>query len=113
MRPNSELETPWLREELLEHLATLSDPAWLSRAIDVNGRANDTMDPLLDFFDDTGVVEEPAGRIGYILLDQNEADALAMLGAAVDEALANPSVKRWHAVAAAAREALTVLSRPA
>jgi hypothetical protein len=109
MRPNSEIETPWLRHELLEHLAELSDPAWLSRAIDVNGRPNDTMDPVLDFFDDTGVVEEPGGRIGYILLDQNEADALATLGVAVGEALENLSLDRWQTVAAAAREALAVL----
>ena len=66
-------------------------------------------DEILDFFDDTGVVDEPAGRIGYVLKDEGEAAVLAEFGEVLHEALNESAPERWHLVALAARRVLEAL----
>jgi hypothetical protein len=68
------------------------------------------LDATLDFLDDTGVVDDPAGRIGYILYDEREAAALKRLGDALDAALASGDRDQWLKIAPAARDAHQVLS---
>lgn len=106
-----DLETPWLREQLVENLRDLASPQWLDAALAGDGHQ---LDWTLDFFDDTGVVDEPAGRIGFILLDETEAAALARLGAALDPALddhaAGAQSPVWQAVASAAQAVLDLFA---
>jgi hypothetical protein len=102
------LQTPWLRDELRSHLLHLSDAQWLQRAVDPSGLGH-ALDEVLDFLDDTGVADDPAGRIGYILYDQCEADAMTRLGQALDLALDGRADERWQSVSEAARHALGIL----
>lgn len=64
MHPDDHLQTPWLRDELIDRLSRLADPEWLAAATP-GGGCSDAIDEILDFFDDTGVLDEPAARIGY------------------------------------------------
>jgi hypothetical protein len=105
------LQTPWLREELVDHLMELSDTAWLLSVVDAAGGPTDALDEILDFLDDTGVVDEPAGRIGYILEDDGEVAAMSTLGAELRSALVARADPHWRAVADAAGVALAVLQR--
>lgn len=110
MGADARLETPWLREELMERLRDLGDIGWLSATLDADGRPEAALNAMLDFLDDTGVVDDPVGRIGYILYDEREATALRRLGAQVEAALSSSEADRWLKVAPAARDALQVLS---
>lgn len=104
------LSTPWLREELVERLRDLGDLGWLSTALDAEGRPEPALNATLDFLDDTGIVDDPGGRIGYIVYDEREATALRRLGDEVDAALSSSEPDRWLKVAPAALDALQVLS---
>jgi hypothetical protein len=106
MADRERLQTPWLREQLIEELLKLSDPVWLARVVDTSGRTKAEMDAVLDFLDDTGVVDDPSGRVGHILVDDAEARVLERLGAAVGRASGPPSSETWKAVVLAAGEAL-------
>ena len=59
---------------------------------------------LFDFFDDTGVVDDPGGRVGYVLRDAREAAPMATVGVKLNEALDAASREAWQDVAAEARE---------
>jgi hypothetical protein len=95
------LDTPWLRDELREHLARLADPQALPEP---------ELDAILDFLDETGVTEDPGSRIGYILEDEREAVVMAKLGLRLDHALQDPADETWQAVSEAARSALETLT---
>jgi hypothetical protein len=104
------LQTPWLRDQLRSHLLDLANATWLQTAVNREGRPDDAHDAVLDFLDDTGVADEPVGRIGYILRDQREADAMKRLGRALDDALASRGKNHWQSVSEAARQAIDALS---
>jgi len=110
MRRELDLETPWLRVELVERLTRLADPQWLA-SVTNSGGTSGTLDETLDFFDDTGVLEEPSDRIGYMLLDQLEADAMYALGSALQKALEESAHRDWRPVAHASRDAIQLLQR--
>lgn len=73
------LETPWLRAELIQILRNFSDPMWLTRAMGDRSRPDRELAAAYDFLDDTGVLDAPVGRIGYLLLDEEEAAAMQEL----------------------------------
>ena len=98
------LDTPWLRDELREHLARLADVQWLQGAA-----PGPEFDELLDSIDETGVLEDPGSRIGYILRNEAEAVAMAKLGLRLDHTLQDPTDDGWQSVAEAARSALDAL----
>jgi hypothetical protein len=104
-----QLQTPWLRDQLREHLERLSDGEWLVSVAPRHDPTDSQFEEILDFFDDTGVVDEPAGRIGYVLKDEGEATALAEFGEVLGEALNESVPERWHLVALAARRVLEAL----
>ncbi|GHE73658.1 hypothetical protein GCM10018785_47230 [Streptomyces longispororuber] len=72
---------------------------------------------MLDFFDDSGVLDEPLGRVGFVLTGLEEVEAMESLGAALDRVLSvKPSCDaetvrlcEWLDVVAAARNALGVM----
>lgn len=66
------LKTPWLRTELLHVLRNLADLGWLSGAMDDRGRPDQELAAAYDFLDDTGVLDTPTGRVGYVLLDEEK-----------------------------------------
>ena len=103
------LQTPWLRDELRVHLANLSKEQWVTAELDNECRPGDALDEVLDFLDDTGVVDAPETRIGYVLLDEQEAAAMRQLGSILDAALDERAHDRWLEVAAAARKGLAAL----
>jgi RHS repeat-associated protein len=114
MPPDSaNLSTPWLRAQLAEYLGSLVDEQWLSDGLRHSAESGGEFDQMLDFFDDTGVLDEPGGRIGYILVDETEAGLMADLGRAFDKALAISAAggrlegsDPWRDVRVAARRAL-------
>ena len=103
------LQTPWLRDELRLHLANLANEQWVTAELDDECRPGDALDEALDFLDDTGIVDAPEGRIGYVLLDKQEAAAMRQLGSVLDAALDKRAHERWHQVSAAARKGLAAL----
>jgi hypothetical protein len=73
---------------------------------------------MLDFFDDTGVLDGPMGRVGFILRDEGEVHGMRRLNSAIDQTIqASPGSdvgmirwQSWELVVAAAREALQVMA---
>jgi hypothetical protein len=104
-----ELRTPWLRDQLRSHLLHLADAQWLDEVVSCADGGGEALDQVLDFLDDTGVADEPAGRIGYLLYDEREAEAMRRLGRALDGALGGRVADQWRSVSAAARRALDTL----
>jgi hypothetical protein len=98
------LDTPWVRDELREHLSRLADHAWLVRA------TSEELDELLDALDETGVLEDPGDRIGYVLRNEGEAVAMAKLGLRLNYAQQDPTEEGWQSVAEAARAALDAIA---
>ena len=60
--------------------------------------------------DETGVAEDPGGKIGYILRDEREASVMATFGLRLEHTLSDPSDDGWQSVSDAARTALAVLA---
>ncbi|MFF1257580.1 hypothetical protein ACFVZT_12220 [Streptomyces sp. NPDC058321] len=116
------METPWLRSQLIDWLTMLSDRDWQERnwvlAAEEERGGGVTLDAALDFFDDSGVLEEPDGRIGFVLVDEKESAAMAELNSALDAAISGPAssdseiieTPAWSGVVDAARHALIVLT---
>lgn len=109
MRPEVDLQTPWLRDELISRLDQLAGLRWMEGATSSERTA--LLDQILDFLDDTGVLDEPGERIGHILFNQPEADAMTALGIALERVLGPCTDRDWNSVGIAAREALQVLMR--
>ncbi|MFI8201299.1 hypothetical protein [Streptomyces sp. NPDC085937] len=101
---DTDLQTPWLRDQLVDWLRQLGDRSQLETLRVPSG--SESLDHLLDFFDDTGVLDDPGARIGYLLRDEREAEAMRRLGLVLDEALHS---QKWGPVMANAREALEVM----
>ncbi|MER5496869.1 MULTISPECIES: hypothetical protein [unclassified Streptomyces] len=112
-----DLKTPWVRSQLIDWLVKLGDRDWqegnwVSRVPDVSG-----LDEALDFFDDSGVLAEPTGRLGYVLIDDEEVSAMVALNSSLDFVLSSSASsdaemihsQGWGDVVAAAREALKVM----
>jgi hypothetical protein len=57
----------------------------------------------LDAIDETGVLEDPGSRIGYILHESARPRIMAKLGLRLDHVLADPTDDGWDSVAEAAR----------
>ncbi|MGW6056065.1 SCO4402 family protein [Streptomyces sp. NPDC055189] len=114
------LQTPWIRDQLLDWLAKLGDRGWQKENWGNPDAAASTLDEVLDFFDDSGVLDEPSGRLGYVLLDDGEVSAMMALNSALDVVLSSPAgsdeeiirSRAWGDVVAAARDALELLGDP-
>ena len=72
-------------------------------------RAGLAGDELLDALDETGVLEDPGDRIGYVLRDEGEAVAMAKVGLRLNYAQQDPTDDGWRSVAEAARAALDAI----
>ncbi|MGV9559217.1 SCO4402 family protein [Streptomyces sp. NPDC003401] len=115
-RDDAELQTPWLRDQLIDWLLEISDRDRLQEDLASSGGA--AMDRMLDFFDDTGVLDEPVGRVGFILRDEGEVEVMRKLNSAIDQAIQESSgsdvgmihSRSWESVMTAAREALRVMA---
>ncbi|MFD3621066.1 hypothetical protein ACFWWT_38750 [Streptomyces sp. NPDC058676] len=89
MRPDGpELQTPWLRVQLVDWLDKLGDREWQEQNWRRVPKCAPSLDNALDFFDDTGVLDDPYGRIGFILLNDREAAALEEFDSALERATA-------------------------
>jgi hypothetical protein len=95
------LDTPWLRDDLREHLSRLAAARPEAESPE--------LEAFLDFLDETGVAEDPGSAIGYILRDEREASVIATLGLRLDHTLDDPTDDGWDSVSDAARSALAVL----
>lgn len=112
-----DVQMPWLRDQLMEWLRRLGSREWQEKNWPPRPRAMVGFDDALDFFDDTGVLDEPSGRIGFILLNSREAAALEELNQVLDEAITGTGMSDaeiirspgWDGVVAAAAHALTVM----
>jgi hypothetical protein len=118
------VEFPEWREEVIEALRALSDPDH-QRRVWVGGESigpnfYDALDERIHaLFDDADVLPDPSARIGILLRDEAEVEALRPLGRLLDEMiedlgdvpdeqyLANP---RWSDVVQYAGAALEVLT---
>jgi hypothetical protein len=109
MHRETELQTPWLRQQLIEVLEQFSRLDWLIDSTGDGGFSQE-LDRALDFFDDTGVLDEPGDRIGYILRDQHESDAMETLSDCLSRLLATRDPTDCRRVVSAAGAALNVLS---
>jgi hypothetical protein len=99
------LDTPWIRDELREHLSRIADATWLQTAA-----GTPELDELIDAIDETGVLEDPGSSIGYILHDEREASRMATLGLRLNHVLDDPTEDGWQSVSQAARTALDALA---
>ncbi|MEV0521878.1 hypothetical protein AB0I66_00485 [Streptomyces sp. NPDC050439] len=113
------LRTPWLRTQLIDWLSTMADRDW-QEANWSSADANDSaIDEVLDSFDDTRLLEQPEGRVGYILADSREVAAMNRQRAALDATLSptSPSDAEmvrsdgWRTVIAAARAAHEAMTK--
>ncbi|WP_446750740.1 SCO4402 family protein [Streptomyces sp. G7(2002)] len=120
MRPRDiELQAPWIRTQLIDWLVKLSDRGWQEENWVAYPSSSSRFDDALDFFDDSGVLDEPRGRLGYVLVDEAEVAAMAALNSALDSVLTGDSSgdeeripsQEWGKVAKAANEALRTLRR--
>ncbi|MDG9700910.1 hypothetical protein [Streptomyces sp. DH37] len=110
------LRTPWLREQLSDWLMKLADRKWQEENWTKDFEDSE-LDDALDFFDDTGVLANPKGRVGSILVSEEEASALTTLKSALDTAISISASsdteiihsQEWDSVVSASREALTVM----
>ncbi|GAA2417951.1 hypothetical protein GCM10010433_16510 [Streptomyces pulveraceus] len=118
MPPKStELQTPWIRAQLLEWLVRLSDRSWQEENWTSRGPENSGLDEALDFFDDSGVLAEPCGRLGFVLVDEEEVAAMQALDSVLDNVISAPSLsdveiiqsRAWGEVVDAARRALVAM----
>ncbi|MFH9861392.1 hypothetical protein [Streptomyces sp. NPDC017202] len=113
---NTELQTPWLRDQLIEWLLKLGDRSWLQENWASPGSVD--LDRMLDFFDDTGVLDDPVGRIGFILRDEREAEIVRKIDSIIEQAIRGDSggdvemicSRPWGSVMAIAREALKLMA---
>ncbi|MGW3649315.1 SCO4402 family protein [Streptomyces sp. NPDC000878] len=113
----TDVQMPWLRNQLVEWLRRLSSREWQEKNWLPVAQAGVGFDDALDFFDDTGVLDEPSGRIGFILLNDREAVALEDLNRILDGAVSGRGMSDeeiihsagWADVVAAAQRALVVL----
>ncbi|WP_432198782.1 SCO4402 family protein [Streptomyces sp. bgisy027] len=111
-----ELQTPWLRDQLVDWLLKIGDRARLEENWVSPG--DSALDHMLDFFDDTGVLDDPVGRVGFILRNEGEVEAMQKLNFVIDRAIqggpgSDVAVIRsqmWEPVVSAAREALRVMA---
>jgi hypothetical protein len=112
-----DVQMPWLRAQLVEWLRRLSSRKWQENNWLPTAQAGVAFDDALDFFDDTGVLDEPSERIGFILLNEREAVALEELNRVLDGAISGRGMSDeeiihstdWPDVVAAAQRALVVL----
>jgi hypothetical protein len=112
------LETPWLRVQLVDYLRKLSSREWQEKHWGQEGADGPSLDEMLDFFDDSGVLAEPHGRLGFILADELEAARMMTLNSAIDAAISGGMAndveimqsQAWGDVLAAAREALSEMN---
>ncbi|MER8073127.1 hypothetical protein ABTZ59_33185 [Streptomyces sp. NPDC094034] len=113
---DTELRTPWLRDQLVDWLAKLGDRD--RQEVNWTSAGGSALDHMLDFFDDTGVLDDPMGRVGFILYGEEEANVMGKLKYAIDRAIqATPGndagmirSHTWETVVATAREALSVMA---
>jgi hypothetical protein len=102
---------------LVEWLARLADAVWQEENWAGNDPGSFPLDDALDFFDDTGVLAEPQGRIGFVLVDEAEVLAMSTLNSVLDRAISTSALSDgeiihsglWGDVVEAAQEALIVM----
>ncbi|MFF3547471.1 hypothetical protein ACFYXD_37270 [Streptomyces platensis] len=95
----------------------LSDRGWQEENWTNEPSSSSCFDDALDFFDDSGVLDEPRGRLGYVLVDEAEVAAMVALNSALDSVLKEKGTsvegvtrsRGWAAVVEAADEALRTL----
>ncbi|MCX4826000.1 hypothetical protein OG883_40710 [Streptomyces sp. NBC_01142] len=112
-----DLQTPWIRSQLIDWLVKLSDREWQEENWASQAPGASDLDEALDFFDDSGVLAEPTGRLGYVLVDDEEVSAMAALNSSLDSVLSSSvssdaemiHSQGWGDVVAAAREALKAM----
>jgi hypothetical protein len=116
-----DLETPWLRDSLCHWLERLASSDRRENDRSAGGGegidTDDEFDQVLDFFDDTGVLDDPVRAVGYILRDDREVEAMRSLGVACDAVLdlsestldAIVATSQWEEFVGASRRALDVL----
>jgi hypothetical protein len=95
----------------------LSDRGWQEENWTNQPSSSSCFDDALDFFDDSGVLDEPSGRVGYVLIDEAEVAVMVALNAALDTVLKGRATsfeeitrsREWTAVVEAADTALRTL----
>jgi hypothetical protein len=103
--------TPWLRRELLEVASKLANRAWLRSSFDTAGRPNRELSAVLDFLDDSAVLDRTQDLFGTILWSGQEVASVSNLATRLDEALATSGDwDAWDRVGRAADGVLSVLS---
>lgn len=109
MLRSEEFSTPWLRDQLIDRLLRLSDNAWLTESLQPTGVPKEALEGLLDFFDDTGVLDEPEAHVGAYLRAE-EVPAVRVLANAVDLAVDRRDRTTWESASRAARDLVGRLS---
>ncbi|MET9219967.1 MULTISPECIES: hypothetical protein [unclassified Streptomyces] len=116
-RKTANLQTPWIRAQLIDWLIRLSDRDWQEKNWMSRDQNNSGLDDVLDFFDDSGVLAEPRGRLGFVLIDEEEVAAMQALNSVLDRAISVPSSRDseiiqthfWDDVVTAAHGALVAM----
>ncbi|MDN5385728.1 MULTISPECIES: SCO4402 family protein [Streptomyces] len=115
----AELQTPWIRAQLIDWRVRLSDKGWQEENWMSRNPGNSGLDEALDFFDDSGVLAEPCGKLGFVLIDEEEVAAMQALNLVLDRAISAPSssdaeiiqTRVWDDVIGAARRALIAMGQ--
>jgi hypothetical protein len=121
-----DIEFPWRRDELVEHLKRLSDlqyqrQAWIYQHFPPGIQFDEPTLYINFLYDDTGLAEDTDGMVGLLLKNQEEAEAIKKLIRRFDVVLDQYDIgyippseflgsRAWFAVVEAAKEALPVFT---
>jgi hypothetical protein len=109
MDPKKALTSPWIRQEFVECLIGLADEDWLDQALEPNGSPSQALDRVLDFFDDSGVLDEPEALVGRVI-EASEVVAVKQFAEVLDQVLDQGEPRSWKDASLAAGELLRVLN---
>lgn len=110
MPAEADIEMPWIRDALVQHLERLAKPGWIESVTGPSGTSQE-MDDILDFFDDSGLLGDPGQCIGVVLRNQDEALALAEIADVLEHVLRAGGGLGWGELAQASRRSLPKFER--
>ncbi|WP_123813530.1 hypothetical protein [Myceligenerans xiligouense] len=84
-----------MREQFIDVLRTMGDASFAEAA--AQGSNDELVYDILDFFDDSGVLDNPEGMVGHLIY-VDEVKSVRRLAVLVEEVVGNSSLEAWKAL---------------